>query len=53
MPARRGRKRKVPLEDENQRPAKKDVLPPISEVPQIVSIYYNLLILLIYVVCKN
>lgn len=40
IPARRGRKRKIPLEDEIQRPAKKDVLPPIPEVPsQVVSIF--------------
>lgn len=39
LPARRGRKRKVPLEDENQRPAKKDALPTIPEAPQAVSIF--------------
>jgi len=39
LPARRGRKRKVPLEDENQKPAKKDALPTIPEVPQVVSIF--------------
>lgn len=39
MPARRGRKRKIPLEDENQKPAKKDALPPIAEELQIVSIH--------------
>ncbi|VVC28790.1 Hypothetical protein CINCED_3A006865 [Cinara cedri] len=38
LPARRGRKRKIPLEDENQGPAKKDVLPPIPEVPSQVEI---------------
>lgn len=42
VPARRGRKRKIPLEDENQRPTKKDVLPLIPEVPQVVCILYQL-----------
>lgn len=42
VPARRGRKRKIPLDDENQRPTKKDVLPPIPEVPpQVVSIFHT------------
>lgn len=39
IPARRGRKRKVPLDDDIQRPAKKDTLPAVPpELPQIVSI---------------
>lgn len=42
VPGRRGRKRKIPLDDENQKPAKKDALPPIPEVPQIVSIFCKL-----------
>ncbi|XP_050430301.1 double-strand-break repair protein rad21 homolog [Adelges cooleyi] len=33
VPARRGRKRKVPLDDDVQKPAKKDPLPPIPELP--------------------
>lgn len=41
LPGRRGRKRKIPLEDENQKPAKKDALPPIPEVPQIVRILFK------------
>lgn len=41
VPGRRGRKRKIPIDEENQKPAKKDVLPPIPEItPQLVSIYY-------------
>jgi len=41
VPGRRGRKRKIPIDEESQKPAKKDVLPPIPEVtPQVVSIYY-------------
>lgn len=42
VPARRGRKRKIPLEDENLRPTKKDVLPLIPEVPQVVCVLYKL-----------
>lgn len=38
LPAKRGRKRKIPLEEENLKPAKKDALPPIPEVPQTVSL---------------
>lgn len=39
VPGRRGRKRKIPIDEENLKPAKKDVLPPIPEVtPQVVSI---------------
>ncbi|XP_050535603.1 double-strand-break repair protein rad21 homolog [Daktulosphaira vitifoliae] len=33
-PARRGRKRKVPLDDDVQKPAKRDVLQPIPELSQ-------------------
>lgn len=40
IPGRRGRKRKIPLDEETQRPTKKDVLPSIPEVPQLVSISY-------------
>lgn len=39
VPGRRGRKRKIPIDEENQKPAKRDVLPPIPEViPPVVSI---------------
>jgi len=47
VPGRRGRKRKIPIDEENLKPAKKDVLPPIPEVtPQLVSIYNELVHLL-------
>lgn len=53
VPGRRGRKRKIPLDDENQKPAKKDVLPPIPEVPQIVSIFSKLFTNNIYILVKK